>query len=84
MNDLMILPDSIQSWQSISHANIRSRVLTMLFARNPKVQSLKMPAKYLITKKMQDAKNLTAHLLSVLAKFPMTRRMPNVKIQDLL
>ena len=82
MNDLMILPDSIQSWQSINHANIRSRVLMMLFARNRKVQSLKMPAKYLFTKKMQDVKNLTAHLLRMLVKYPMTKKMLNVKIQD--
>jgi hypothetical protein len=56
----------------------------MLFARNRKVQLLKMPAKYLITKRMQDAKNLTTHLLRTLVKFLKTKRMQNVKIQDLL
>ena len=56
----------------------------MLFAKNRKVHSLKMPAKYLVTKRMQDVRNLTAHLLRTLVKFPTSRRMPNAKFLGLL
>lgn len=41
-----------------------------------------MPAKYLITKRMQNAKNLAAHLLRTLVKYLKTKRMQNAKIQD--
>jgi len=81
MSDLMILRDSIQLWSSISHASIRSKVFMMLFARSLKVQSSTMPAKYLITKRMKDARNLTARMLRTLVKYLMSMKMPNAKIQ---